>query len=158
MIGSKNSQNSEQFMTRSGSHSTKPSVKGYGLLGEGKINPVELLTPEESRASLLAARLAIEWRIRVFNETLRDEKLSHSQKMAIGGQRRLLKEELKDIILQQQSIVNTIRSEVPRNTDLSRFIADVVKERMSVPQWKIILAEAERRYAVHEASLHGNQS
>jgi len=152
MIGSKGTQSSEQFMTRTGNHSTKPSAKGFGLLGEGSINPNALLSPEQSRGSLLAARLAMEERIRAFNVTLRDETLSHSQKMQLGSERRALKEKLKEIIKEQEVIVGSIRTDIPRNTDLSRFIADVVKERMTVPQWKIILAEAEKRQAAELAA------
>lgn len=147
MIGSKSTQSSEQFMNRTGNHSTKPSVKGFGLLGEGSIDPNSLLSPEQSRASLLAARLAMEAHIRAFNMTLRNDSLSHAQKMQLGAERRTLKEKLKEIIKEQEIFVSAIRADIPRNTDLSRFIADVVKERMTVPQWRIILAEAERRQA-----------
>lgn len=153
MIGSKSTQNSEQFMLRTGNHSTKPSAKGFGLLGGGE-DPAALLTPSERRASLLAARLGIERRLRVLTDKLKDVKIPHAERQKIAGDRRALKDEFSLIEKQQQEVAAELRGGPPKTLHLSAYIADIVKERMTVPQWNAILAEAKKRLAESEAVHH----
>lgn len=150
MIGSKATQSSEQFMNRTGNHSTKPSAKGFSLLGGGE-NPVSLLTPDEQRASLFAARMAIEGRIGKLTSALKGNKITHDERQQIAAKRRRLKDELIEVTEKQQILVASIRGSGPKKMELSHFIADIVKERMTVPQWNAILTEAKQRYAAQES-------
>lgn len=151
MIGSKNSQNSEQFMIRSGNHSTKPSAKGYSLLGGGE-SPLVFLTDEERCENLLASRNALDRRIGKLTSALKGNKISHDDRQEIAAKRQRLKDELLVIRAQHEEMAAKLRGKKERR-DLSHFIADIVREQMTVPQWNCIVEEARQRFSAHEESL-----
>lgn len=124
MIGSKNSQNSEQFMTRSGNHSTKPSAKGYDLLGGGE-DPNSTLTPEERRDSLVR-RLAYLQGLRVDG---------HKTK-SVGLEIQQVQEEIRKL---RPAIKSTNAGEIP-----SLFM-DAARELLSKREFDMLLSEANRR-------------
>lgn len=138
----------EQFLTRTGSESTKGSRKGFGLLGGGED---EVLTPEQQRNALVAVLASLRPRLTFLNDEL---KAKRSWKVYQS-----LKEQRDELVRQQMEIqgrlaeVNQLCKGRYARQDLGHFIIDVVRERMTKPEWEIVMREAKRRYDEQEKEI-----
>lgn len=118
----------EQFQSRSGSESTKGSRKGFSLLGGGE-NPVDHLTDEEKRASLVAVWKALQ-------PELADAKLKKDPARV----KRISVE-----IAQVGLLIHAIRPKRRSALGLSELFIDICREQMTKPQFNLIMDEANRR-------------
>ena len=118
----------EQFYERSGSESTKPSRKGFSLLGGGE-NPCDHLTPEERRASLVQ-----KWK-----------KLQGDLAEAKRGKNKRQLRAICQEITETGLAINAIRPKRASSRDVTGHFVDVCREMMTKPQFNAIMDEANRR-------------
>jgi hypothetical protein len=137
----KSASRGEQFLDRSGSESTKGSRKGFGLLGGGE---KETLTPDQERAVLVAAIAALEGKIK-------DLKSIDRRSMPLR-RREELNAEIKALGIKKFDLQRKVTELLPllrewsQFEDLGSFIIEVMKERLTKPEWRALVSEAKRRY------------
>lgn len=117
---------SEQLHTRSGSHATKGSAKGFSLLGGGE-SPLAVMTPEDERESL-KAKLAV---------------LKEKIKLTQGDQRRAIGQEIQEIEKAISQIRKAWKSEDAAS--LPHLFMDACRDLLSKHQFKVLMDEANRR-------------
>ena len=123
----------EQFHARSGSESTKGSRKGFGLLGGGD-DPVDHLTPEEKRASLVAKWQRLQLDI-AEAKALRDP----VRVKRIGVE-----------LAQLGLMINALRPKRRSADGIGELFIDICREQMTKPQFSAIMDEANRRQRAKE--------
>lgn len=141
MIGSKGAQSSEQFMSRTGNHSTKPSAKGFSLLGGGE-DPVALLSPAQKasnmKASLVAEQTLLQAELRELRRKLNFAAKNKSDWYSSLARSDEIKKRLGEIL----AIFTEMKpKKVPQN-DLAQCFVRICKEKLVPSQFEAILAEA----------------
>lgn len=114
----------EQFFTRSGSHSTKGSRKGYSLLGGGE-DVVDQLTPEQKRNNIVTR---LKW-LRLMANTTGLTADEQQEKHFLDKECRKIEKEIK------------AKSPV----DINRLFVDVCKELMPPDQFFKVFEMARAR-------------
>lgn len=120
----------EQFYERRGSESTKGSRKGFALLGGGD-NPLDHLTPEEKRASLVAVWKGLQKELATAKER---EDPARIKRLGVE-------------IAQVGLMINELRPKRGSQDPMSipALFIDICREQMTKPQFTAIMDEANRR-------------
>lgn len=154
----KNAAKSEQFLNRVGSYSTHASRTGKSLI---EVLEQEQLSYAQQRDALLAARLQVEKSMSKISEKLRrNAHLMTSEKIrALSLKRNELRERLIDITQQQIDIKSYLDqfSWMGSKRSLGNFIADVVKERVTKPEWDNLVKAAKERYDLFDGAWPGDE-
>lgn len=125
MIG--NTAKHEQFITRTGNHSTKGSAKGFSLLNDGE-NPVDVLSSEEQRESL----------VKKYQKLLEVRNASTDK-----DERKRLALEIQELMKEFTAIRKKRKSENAK--DIRNIFMDVCRERLTKAMFKILMDEANNR-------------
>lgn len=136
----KSTSNTEQFLARSGSYSTRGSRTGLDLLG---IGAPEELTPAQQREALLVAHKKLVAEVIEINAKLAIRPRP-PQKFTKELERRReeIGQQIKDHCTQLSQFKKDLALKTP---DLGHFIIEVVREKMTRPEWAVVLKEAQRR-------------
>ncbi len=136
----KSQANGENFMSRSASFSTHGSRTGANLLGWGE---KEVLTPQQQREALLLRRERLTSEIQAVKE-MQKQKLHPKVLAQFAAERADLAKEIAEVDL-QLSELRPKKSDRVR-PDLGECIIEVVKARMTKPQWAMVMKEAREMY------------
>ena len=154
----KNAAKSEQFLSRVGSYSTHASRTGKSLV---EVLEQEQLSYTQQRDALLAARLQVEKSMSKISEKLRrNAHLMTPEKIkSLSLKRNELRERLTDITQQQIDIKSYLDqfSWMGSKRSLGNFIADVVKERVTKPEWDNLVKAAKERYDLFDGAWPGDE-
>ena len=131
----------EQFLTRTGSFSTHGSRTGVDLLGLGA-GEEEELTPQQQREAIRQARIPIEIELANIKVALIPS-LPYKVALALRNRRRELGLQLTDLNAQAAALNAT--HALRRKGDLGAFIIDTVRKRMTKPEWRALIIEAQAR-------------
>lgn len=132
----KNSTASKQFMNRSGSYSTHGSRTGRNLLGWEE---PEEMTDEQKRESAASAKRNIDAQISALSAEIKEgggTRLEHKLKLDKRDALRSAATEL-GFVLRELAI-----NRRPRHVDLGECIIEIIKSRITKPEWEIILKQA----------------
>jgi hypothetical protein len=113
----------EQFLTRTSMHSTKGSRRGFDLLNHGD-SVLSVLTPEEQRASLVAAAHCLE------RELLQLPK-GDPMRVSLGRQKHVL-----------ENRINSIRAKRRGSTHTLDYFIQVARKRLPKALYNAIMDEA----------------
>ncbi len=139
----------EAFATRSGSMSTRASRKGRNLLGWGE---EEKLTPSQQLHALRAAATATQERLRDIKVefTVATDARHEDSLKALRKERGQCVDKLA--FINEEIAKLKPQAGVVRYPELSEEIIALVKQRLTTPEWKILLAEAHRNYDLKMAA------
>lgn len=129
----------QQLHTRTGSEATRPSAKGFSLLGGGE-SPLVHLTPEQQRASLVAVVKGLE-------SDLAQAKLSNDRRRIrmLGPQ---IQEMHKAISELRPKLRSVDRASIPH------LFVDAAREILTKAQFDAVMTEANRRQRAGAAPAH----
>lgn len=153
----KNTAKSEQFLNRVGSYSTHASRTGKSLV---EVLEQEHLSFTQQRDALLAARLQVEKSLSKISEKLRrNAHLMTSEKIRLLTSKRNELRERHIEINQQQIDLKAVLDKfqwMGSKRSLGNFIADVVKERVTKPEWDNLVKAAKERYDLFDGAWPGD--
>lgn len=135
----------QQFMERSGNFSTHATRGGRNMLGGGE---KETMTPIQKRDALI-----------VRHKKLTEELIQinfQRKSAATERQRQLLKALKKEKGIEYQALCAQLKSaneECGRynKVDLGHFLIEVMRERLTRPEWEMVSKEARRRFESQES-------
>lgn len=130
----KATQSSQQFFAREAMHSTKGSRRGFDLLDQGE-NPVEVLNPEQRRASLVAHWKALQEQLLSFPK-------KHPKRIELGLQMQVV-----------QAEISAIRPKLRLNPSVKDHFIEVARDLLSNAQYRAIMNEAASRAGSDQKKL-----
>lgn len=132
---------SQQFSERSGSFSTHSSRTGRNLLGGGE---EEILSPIQKRDVLIANHKKSTEEIVKINEELQ-KSIPLSLRQKLKALKRVKGIEYQKLCFDLKE-ANEACGRVPKSMDIGHFLIEVMKERLTRPEWELVKKEAEKRF------------
>lgn len=127
------------FVTRTGSFATHASRTGRNLLGWEED---EIMSPTEQLDALKKVVSELQSQLTELNAELKAT-VPFGQHKA----KHKLREELKARFTEVSIEIAQVRKLVPdRQEDLGHFIIELMRERLTKPEWDILIREAQRRF------------
>lgn len=118
------------------------------------------MTCTQQREALQLSRLQVEKNLRKISDKLRMHAvLMTAEKIQkLADKRAELKERLAEINAQQMTMNKEKFPWLSSKRDISAFIADIVKERVTKPEWEIIVKEARKRFELFQGAWPGDEN
>jgi len=132
---------SQQFMERSGNFSTHGSRTGRNLLSGGEC---EVMTPTQRRDALVAKHKMLTDEMIQIN-LQRESAVTVRQKQAINSLKKTKGIEYKKLCDDIKN-ANDECGRYSKAVDLGHFLIEVMRERMTKPEWDMVSKEARRRF------------
>lgn len=142
----KSTAQAEQFYTRTGNESTKPSRKGFSLLGGGE-SPVAVLTDEQQHESRRAAIVRELERLKVEGSAAKNDIrrcLDRNNRGPVYHEALARKKRIAKRLSELQAEFSEMKKRYP-GRDLRSFFIDICKERLSPVLYEQIMNEAKAR-------------
>ncbi len=138
----KNSAIKQQFLTRTGNFSTFGMRDGQALI---EVAAREQLSREEKREALSLALRGVQEQLIALNQTLK-ARLPYKEAKRLELEREALKERYQSITGELSELKKLARGK----ENVGHFIIEVMRERLTKPEWELVVAEAHRRHAMQQ--------